>query len=600
MKKLKQILIIGVVFLGTFFGALSVSAADYYAEYWNVPLGPEPSMPITDPIATTTVSAVNFFWGEGSPNGVNADGFVARFTKTISTGQYYFFLNSDDGSRLYLDGVLLMSMWQDQGNGSTSTNYTISNGDSHTLVVEYYENAGGAKVTFNYDLTVTMQYLAGNHGSISGTATQSLLNGAAGTAVTAVPDSGYHFVSWSDGSTANPRQDSGLEKNTSVTANFALNPFVIIYQASTGGTLTGSTTQSIISGSSTTAVEAVADTGYSFLQWDDGATTTSRLETNVLANATHTAEFLLNTFTLSYLSGAGGSLTGSTTQTVGYDLDGSVVRAIANKGYHFVNWSDGATSSARVETNVKNNFSVTANFASNPSSAPVTLPDAIGYGVNSVGIAMNETRNIQTITPGGTNILAYINSQADFQAPESSRSWQTASHRFRITELDLAYNKIVLTIFSEPKTISMAKGESREVDLDADGKNDVKFSFVDVYVNRAEITLESLANNQKNVAEIKPVVLEKKPIVKTVTTPVVYNFKRDLKLGMQGSDVLALQKYLNANGYTISSTGYGSKGRETNYFGKATQIALIRFQKDKGIKPAAGYFGVVTRKIINK
>ena len=40
--------------------------------------------------------------------------------------------------------------------------------------------------------------------------------------MTAVADAGYHFVDWSDASTANPRTDTNVMANISVTANFAL------------------------------------------------------------------------------------------------------------------------------------------------------------------------------------------------------------------------------------------------------------------------------------------------------------------------------------------------------------------------------------------
>ncbi len=49
--------------------------------------------------------------------------------------------------------------------------------------------------------------------------------GEDGTAVRAVPDTGYHFVNWSDGSTANPRTDTNVTANVDVTANFAINTF---------------------------------------------------------------------------------------------------------------------------------------------------------------------------------------------------------------------------------------------------------------------------------------------------------------------------------------------------------------------------------------
>ena len=76
-------------------------------------------------------------------------------------------------------------------------------------------------------------------------------------------------------------------------------------------------------------------------------------------------------------------------------------------------------------------------------------------------------------------------------------------------------------------------------------------------------------------------------------------FTRSLTVGSTGADVLALQKYLNTHGFVIATSGTGSVGHETNYFGKATHAALTKFQKAKGISPASGYFGSLTRTFIN-
>lgn len=75
-------------------------------------------------------------------------------------------------------------------------------------------------------------------------------------------------------------------------------------------------------------------------------------------------------------------------------------------------------------------------------------------------------------------------------------------------------------------------------------------------------------------------------------------FARELYLGMEHEDVQRLQKFLNDNGYTVSSTGAGSPGNETNYFGVLTMRALIRFQKDNSIPPT-GYFGKISIKKVN-
>lgn len=81
------------------------------------------------------------------------------------------------------------------------------------------------------------------------------------------------------------------------------------------------------------------------------------------------------------------------------------------------------------------------------------------------------------------------------------------------------------------------------------------------------------------------------------TTPATpsYQFTRNLTVGSTGEDVRQLQIFLNAQGYTLSSTGAGSPGNETTYFGPRTRDAVSRFQQAHGITPTAGYFGPITR-----
>lgn len=78
-----------------------------------------------------------------------------------------------------------------------------------------------------------------------------------------------------------------------------------------------------------------------------------------------------------------------------------------------------------------------------------------------------------------------------------------------------------------------------------------------------------------------------------------YAFTRNLSIGSVGEDVLELQKYLNAHGFPVASSGPGSPGNETLRFGGATRAALIRFQTADGIRPASGFFGPTTRAYVN-
>ena len=107
------------------------------------------------------------------------------------------------------------------------------------------------------------------------------------------------------------------------------------------------------------------------------------------------------------------------------------------------------------------------------------------------------------------------------------------------------------------------------------------------------------------IAQLKTLILQAKAQGLTIsaaaqalveTTP---SFTRDLQFGMNGEDVRQIQIYLNTHGFTVSSAGFGSSGKETLYFGPATQSALVQFQKTNNIFPAAGYFGPKTRAYVN-
>lgn len=71
-------------------------------------------------------------------------------------------------------------------------------------------------------------------------------------------------------------------------------------------------------------------------------------------------------------------------------------------------------------------------------------------------------------------------------------------------------------------------------------------------------------------------------------------FTRNLSLNMTGSDVRALQTYLDAHGFPVAQSGPGSLGNETTLFGMATYRALMKFQAANAL-PATGYFGPQTR-----
>ncbi|HUD02639.1 MAG TPA: Ig-like domain-containing protein [Candidatus Paceibacterota bacterium] len=75
-------------------------------------------------------------------------------------------------------------------------------------------------------------------------------------------------------------------------------------------------------------------------------------------------------------------------------------------------------------------------------------------------------------------------------------------------------------------------------------------------------------------------------------------FNTNLQLYDTGSSVLSLQQFLNTHGYPVATSGVGSEGQETTFFGLHTYQALLKFQSAHNL-PTTGFFGPLTRADIN-
>ncbi len=280
------------------------------------------------------------------------------------------------GNVTFRDGVTTLGTGTMNGSGVATYAISALSAGNHSITAEFAGDANYGGSTSNTVIQVvvpvyTLTYTAGPNGSISGTTPQQVAQGASGTAVTAVPATGYHFVQWSDASTANPRTDANVTGNLSVTAQFAINEYSLSYAAGANGSISGTSSQTVNHGSSGTAVTAVPDTGYHFVQWSDASTANPRTDANVTGNLSVTAQFAINEYSLSYAAGSNGSLSGSTAQTVNHGSSGTAVTAVPDTGYHFVQWSDASTANPRTDANVVANLAVTASFA---NDAPVIAP----------------------------------------------------------------------------------------------------------------------------------------------------------------------------------------------------------------------------------
>ena len=167
-------------------------------------------------------------------------------------------------------------------------------------------------------------------------------------------------MQWSDGNTDNPRILT-VTTNATYTAQFALNTYTLtaLSNNSTMGTVLGGGTYPH---NTPVYITAMPNHGYHFVQWMDSVTDNPRLVT-MTANATYTAQFDFNTYTLTVISGNStyGTVTGS--GIYNYNTT-AVITATPYYGYHFVQWNDGNTDNPRTVV-VTENTGYTAQFAVN-------------------------------------------------------------------------------------------------------------------------------------------------------------------------------------------------------------------------------------------
>lgn len=106
-------------------------------------------------VARTEAYPLNFDWGLGSPDpGIAPDSFSARFQGNFDfqPGEYTFTVTGDDGVQLQVDGSVVLSKLMDQS-PTTYTAVVPLTGGSHAVLLNYYENGGGAVAKLSWKKT---------------------------------------------------------------------------------------------------------------------------------------------------------------------------------------------------------------------------------------------------------------------------------------------------------------------------------------------------------------------------------------------------------------------------------------------------------------
>ncbi|MBQ3740609.1 MAG: InlB B-repeat-containing protein, partial [Bacteroidales bacterium] len=382
-------------------------------------------------IYTIAVSSANSAWGAVSGGGAFEFGQSITISATPATG--YHFTQWSDGNTsnprsIVVNGDLSLTanfapnlynvtvLPNNSAWGSVTGSGVFAYGSVDTLTATPADNYifnqwsdGNNSNPRHYvvlgDTTITAQFSPGNctltllsnnnaWGTVSGGGTYPY---SQNVTCTATPAPHYHFVSWDDGNTSNPRVYI-LTGNTTLTAVFAPDQYTVTV-------LSGNSSMGTVSGSGTfdygtiDTIRATAYDHYLFQGWSDGNTENPRY-IQVTSNMTFTAQFDLASYTvnLSVNNTAWGTVVGGGTYAYGTM---QVIAAQPATGYHFAQWSDGNADNPRMMT-IDGDTSLVAIFAPNQYTVSVYSNDSTKGTVSGGGVYNYGQQTYIIATPLGS------------------------------------------------------------------------------------------------------------------------------------------------------------------------------------------------------
>ena len=207
--------------------------------------------------------------------------------------------------------------------------------------------------------------------------TQTVNYGENATAPANPTRTGYTFSSWDKAYT-------NITADTTITAQYTINTYTVTFKDYDGTTLN---TQTVDYGSSATAPTNPTRTGYTFSSWD-------KAFTNITADTTITAQYTINSYTVTFKDYDGTTLK---TQTVDYGASAATPANPTRTGYTFSNW-DKAFTNITADTTITATYIVTEytiQYVLNNGTVSGTNPTT--YTINSSDITLiNPTRDYYT------------------------------------------------------------------------------------------------------------------------------------------------------------------------------------------------------------
>ncbi len=153
------------------------------------------------PTLTRVDQTVNFNWATGQPDpSIPGDNFSVRWTGKVKaqfTERYTFYTSSDDGIRLWVNGVQLINNWTDHAESENSGSINLVAGQSYDIRLEYYEKGGGAVAKLSWASTSTPKQIIPVSALFSG-ATRAVSAAPVVTGISASSNGRSVTITWRD------------------------------------------------------------------------------------------------------------------------------------------------------------------------------------------------------------------------------------------------------------------------------------------------------------------------------------------------------------------------------------------------------------------
>ncbi|MDO8490344.1 MAG: ice-binding family protein [bacterium] len=277
-------------------------------------------------------------------------------------------------------------------------------------------NATTYKVTFNEKVdkataeTLTNYPLSGSCAASTGNATGAVLQANGVDVVLTTPDTSgcidSNTVIVTPGATITDVAGVAI---TSSAATYAFVTFTLTYSANAGGTIVGTTPQTVTYGADGTAVTATPNANYHWVSWSDAVGTAARTDTTITADKTVSATFAVDTHTVTFNKNGGDTEANPTTRVADYNATVTLPTAPTKTGSAFDSWNtlaNGSGTTFDASTAVTDNSTVYAKWTTD--SYTLTIPASAGtgsgsYGGTAAGLVVYNTAVSITATPAASS-----------------------------------------------------------------------------------------------------------------------------------------------------------------------------------------------------